>query len=148
MAKSTTHYEVIIGTGDNDSDSTVKVALINANGEKSNSEKPAGYGPSGRDNYEKGSIEICTSIPYQLDGDPVQVEIEFSGDKWRLGGIWVTNQSTGKAWYSLSNKLIQGKYTTIDLTSLDIGVSGPQTYDKFGGNITTGSDGTNDKVSG
>ena len=148
MAKSTSNYEVIIGTGDNDSDSTVKVALINANGEKSNSEKPADYGPSGRDNYEKGLIEICTSIPYQLDGDPVQVEIEFSGDKWRLGGIWVTNQSTGKAWYSLPNKLIQSKYTTIDLTSLDIGVSGPQTYDKFGGNITTGSDGTNDKVSG
>ena len=148
MAKSTTNYEVVIGTGDNDSDSSVEVALVNAKGDESEYRKPADYGGDNRNHYEKGSIEICTDIPYTLDGDPVKVSIRFGGKKWRLGGIWVTNQSNGKAWYNMPNENITSKYTKIDLLSLNIGASARQKFDRFAGKITTGSDGTDNKVSG
>ena len=155
MAKSTTNYEVVIGTGNNDSDSAVEVRLINAKGECSAYKKPAEYGPPGRDNYEKGSIEICTGIPYELAGDPVKVDIKFAGKKWYLGGIWVTNQTTGNAWYFRDGKLITERYTTIDLTSVSKESDKKQSdqqhsdklYDKFSCRIITGSDGTDNKVS-
>ena len=148
MAKSTTKaYEVIIGTGADDSDSTIKVALINSVGQMSNYERPAQYGRPNSDNYERGSIEIGTGIPYTLDGDPKQVSIKFSGNKWHLGGIWVTNESTGQAWYAQPEKLITSEYSTFDLRSLNTEVSGQNTYRLFGGSIVTGNDGTDNKVS-
>jgi len=141
-----TNYEIVIGTGDNDSDSDVKISLINASGDESNIEKPAAYGEPGRDNYEKGSIEVCQNVPFNLSGDPCQVKVHFGGDKWRLGGIWITNQETGDTWYATPNQMITSSTTVIDLHTISESSSGAAKYDKFKGAISTGGDGTNDKV--
>lgn len=140
------NYEVLIGTGDNDSDSDVKISLINSSGSESNIIKPAQYGEPNRDNYEKGSIEVCQNIPFTLDGDPTKVKVYFSGDKWRLGGIWITHQSSGKTWYATPNIMITSSSVTVDLKSISTSSSGDAKYSKFKGKIHTGSDGTNDKV--
>lgn len=138
-------YEVLIGTGDNDSDSDVSISLINSSGVESDIIKPAQYGESNRNNYEKGSIEVCQNIPFELDGDPSKVKVYFSGDKWRLGGIWITNQTNGKTWYTTPNYMMTSSSKTFDLQMISSENSSDR-FEKFKGDISTGSDGTDDKV--
>ncbi|ROR97912.1 hypothetical protein EDC56_3581 [Sinobacterium caligoides] len=140
-----TNYEVLIGTGDNDSDSKIQISLINSQGEETALVKPTAYATPNRDNYEKGSIEICQNVPFDLEGDPCSVRIKFSGDEWRLGGIWITNQENLKTWYAIPNQMITTNDEVIELQTISSGEAS-ESYESFTGDISTGSNGTNDKV--
>lgn len=143
-------YELLIGTGDNDSDSTVQVSLVNDKGE-SNVVQPAG---SRRDNYEKGSIEVFDPVNFSLDGKPTHIKVYFEGKEWRIGGLWLTDKTTGETWYALPNCLIGSagganrSPQTFALEKITGGSTGP-TFNTLVVNITTASgqgNGTNDRV--
>ena len=152
MTAVTRAYELLIGTGNDGTNEHVDIALVNAAGDESNRQRPA-EGDS-RDNYEKGSIEIFDPVEFTLDGTPAQIKVYFSGSKWRLGGLWLTDKTTGETWYALPDCVIgsgsgaSASPQTFDLQQIS-GVSGPTSFDEFKVEITTASGndtGTDDQV--
>ncbi|NVJ27216.1 MULTISPECIES: hypothetical protein [Myxococcus] len=154
MATTTRAYELLIGTGNDGTDEHVDIELVNAAGAVSNKERPAS-GDSGRNNYEKGSIEIFDPLTFTLDGTPAKIRVHFTGSKWKLGGLWLTDKTTGETWYALPDALVGSgsgamrSPATFDLQQLREGDAPAPAYDEFKVFISTasGSDtGTNDKV--
>lgn len=142
-------YELLIGTGDNGSDSRVRVSLVNDKGESNIVQPAAG---DARGNYEKGSIEVFDPVNFSLDGKPTHIKVYFDGNKWRIGGLWLTDKSTGETWYALPNCMIGSDANrspqTFALQKISGGSSHP-TFDTFVVNITTASgqgNGTDDRV--
>lgn len=146
-------YELLIGTGGDGTDQEITAALINEAGQASNTERPAAYG-SKRNNYERGSIEIFDGIPYVLEGRPTRIRVNFGGSKWHLGGLWLTDKSTGETWYALPNIIMGsdgsgGSSADFDLVKIQNAGALQLDHSAFRVEITTAAgsgNGTNDPV--
>ncbi len=144
-------YELLIGTGDNGTGATVEFSLINKDNAESSRVRPA-EGDS-RNNYQQGSIEIFDGVEFNVAGEPASIKVYFSGEKWRVGGLWLTDKSSGKTWYTLPGLLIGSKTSNLSPQTFSLAqlssLAPAEEHSAFRVEISTGSgndDGTNNAV--
>ncbi|NET60415.1 MAG: hypothetical protein F6K47_31025 [Symploca sp. SIO2E6] len=143
------YYEVIIATGEEnaDKDNGVSISLVEEGGNQSNSVQLGGGLLA--DHYERGGVDTFSPVEFNIGSlDKVkQVKVDYTGRKWRLNGIWITDRTSGIAGetlYATPNILLGSNGETssqefdLESTYTEIcGAKGTNTYEKFKVTVAT-----------